>query len=270
MAVLTWDSPGSRYFEVGVDRGVIYPNDTNIGVAWNGLTNVTHSRSNGDIKPYYLDGRKFYHETGNEDLDLKVDAYTYPEEFARCDGTAFGENGLAFDLQPRTPFGLSYRTLIGNDVDGQSHGYKIHLIYNALASPTEEAYETLSDDLSPMTLSWDLSTLSPIGSAAPAGYKNTPHVYIDSTKTHPLILKAIEDILYGTSTKNPRLPTQVELINEFGKGLLLIVENQTTGLSRIQNGTPSDLKGHITDGVFESTSTTRLAKTNSTGVYDLE
>lgn len=270
MARITWDSPGSRVFELGVDRGVLYPSFSTTGVAWNGLTNVTHEPTNGDIKEYYLDGRKFYQEPSNQEFGLTIEAFTYPDEFAECEGTIFGENGLGFDLQPPQPFGLSYRTRVGDDLDLNALGYKIHLIYNALTTNSGESYDTIGADMNPVSFSWTASTLSPYGSPVGSGYKPTSHIFIDSKKTNPLILKDVENILYGTESTAPRLPTPAQLIAEFGKGLFTIVENSTSGLSAIQNGAPSDLKGNISEGVYESTSTTRLSETNIPGVYDME
>lgn len=210
MAKLVWGDTGSRRFETGVDRGVLYTSDG--GVPWNGLTSVKEKPTGGEPQPYYQDGIKYLELASSEEFEATIEAYSSPPEFDACDGTVGIFAGLFITQQPRKQFGFSYRSMIGNDVDGQSHGYKIHLVYNALARPTSRSNDTLSDTVSPMSLSWDISCVPP----AFSGYKPTAHYVIDSTQTNKIVLSYIEAVLYGNDNFNARLPDPSELVTMFG------------------------------------------------------
>lgn len=210
MATLTWDVQGERYYETGVSKGVLYPfkeGKYSKGVAWNGLTAVNESPSGAEPTPLYADNIKYLNLLSNEEFAATVEAYTYPDEFAECDGSAKLAVGISVGQQKRIPFGLSYVTKLGNDTDGQDHGYKIHLIYGALAKPSQKNYATINDNPEAITFSWELST-TPV---AVPNMKPTACITIDSTKVSPENLKKIEDKLYGTETEEATLPTPAEL-----------------------------------------------------------
>lgn len=210
MATLTWDVQGERYYETGVSKGVLYPfkeGKYSKGVAWNGLTAVNESPSGAEPTPLYADNIKYLNLLSNEEFAATVEAYMYPDEFAECDGSAELAVGVSVGQQKRIPFGLSYVTKLGNDADGQDHGYKIHLIYGALAKPTQKNYATINDSPEAITFSWELST-TPV---AVPNMKPTACITIDSTKVTPENLKKIEDKLYGRDTEEATLPTPAEL-----------------------------------------------------------
>ncbi len=210
MARLNWASSGERFFETGIDRGVLYlPSQP--GVPWIGLVAVSENPNGGEAQPYYIDGIKYANIAVNEDYEATLAALAAPLEFGPCDGTAQIHNGLFATQQPRQPFSLSFRTLVGNDLQGAQHGYKIHLVYNALAEPSQRTNATQNRSSAPMGLSWKLSTLPP----AITGYKNTAHLVVDSRYTDPEILAEVEDLLYGTDVTSPTLPTPDELIAIF-------------------------------------------------------
>lgn len=210
MATLTWDVQGERYYETGVSKGVLYPfkeGKYSKGVAWNGLTAVNENPSGAEPTPLYADNIKYLNLLSNEEFAATVEAYTYPDEFAECDGSAELAVGVSVGQQKRIPFGLSYVTKLGNDTDGQDHGYKIHLIYGALAKPTQKNYATINDNPEAITFSWELST-TPV---AVPNMKPTACITIDSKKVTPENLKKIEDKLYGTSSEEATLPTPTDL-----------------------------------------------------------
>ena len=209
MAKLEWDKTGTHYFENGVDHGVLYPQtDGEVsgsvvygdGVAWNGLTSVTQSPEGAEPSAVYADNIKYLSLLSVEEFNATIEAYTYPDEFAACDGSASLGEGVTIDQQARKTFCLSYRTKIGNDVNSDL-GYKIHIIYGCLAAPSERAYETVNDSPEAMTLSWEIST-TPV---VVTGFKPTSHLVIDSTKVKPAALKAIEDALYGTESEKAKI-----------------------------------------------------------------
>lgn len=205
MAVLTWDQVGERFYETGVDHGVLYiPTNGvyNSGVAWNGLISVTESPSGAEPSPQYADNIKYLNLLSTEEFGGTIEAFTYPDEFAQCDGTAFPKVGLAVGQQPRKPFGLSYRTKIGNDTAGQDLGYKLHLVYGALAAPSEKAYSTVNDSPEAVAFSWEFTT-TPV---EVTGLKPTALLTIDSTKVAAAGLTALEALLYGTELQDPSLP----------------------------------------------------------------
>lgn len=193
---LIWDKTGDRYYETGVDRGVLYPANSEgaypLGVAWNGLTAVNENPSGAEATPLYADNIKYLNLMSAEEFGATVEAYTYPDEFGECNGESELATGVAIGQQKRKTFGLAYRTKIGNDVDTDL-GYKIHLIYGALAAPSEKAYGTVNDSPDAITFSWELST-TPV---QVTGFKPTATLVIDSTKVAPEALTALEDILYG-------------------------------------------------------------------------
>ena len=210
MATLTWDVQSERYYETGVSKGVLYPfkeGKYSKGVAWNGLTAVNENPSGAEPTPLYADNIKYLNLLSNEEFAATVEAYTYPDEFAECDGSAELAVGVSVGQQKRIPFGLSYVTKLGNDTDGQDHGYKIHLIYGALAKPTQKNYATINDSPEAITFSWELST-TPV---AVPNLKPTACITIDSTKVGSDKLKKIEDKLYGTESEEATLPTPTEL-----------------------------------------------------------
>lgn len=215
MAVLTWDQVGERLYETGIDRCVLYiPDNTGDyvdGYAWNGLTNVTESPTGAEANPQYADNIKYLNLVSAEEFGATIEAFTYPDEFAQCDGTATPEPGISIGQQSRTPFGLCYRTRVGNDVDGTDHGYKLHLIYGALAAPSEKAYATINDSPEAISFSWEIST-TPV---LVPGYKPTAQMVIDSTKVDADALAILEDILYGDEGEDPRLPLPEEVLDLF-------------------------------------------------------
>lgn len=213
MAKLVWDKTGERFYETGVKKGVLYPQGLggtySKGVAWNGLISVTESPSGAEITPIYADNIKYVNLISAEEFGATIEAYTYPDEFAQCDGSAEIATGVMIGQQSRKPFGLSYVTTLGNDVDGDDYGYKIHIIYGALASPSEKGYSTINDSPEAITFSWEITT-TPV---EVTGYKPTACVTIDSTKVNPAKLAALEDILYGSEEgSDPRLPLPDEII----------------------------------------------------------
>lgn len=218
MSKIVWDNTGDRLYETGVKNGVLYPQSNGTypkGVAWNGLTAVTESPSGAEATALYADDMKYLNLYSAEEFGATVEAYTYPEEFGECDGSATIAKGVQIGQQTRKAFGMCYRTVIGNDTDGEAHGYKLHIIYGAMASPSEKAYATINDSPEAITFSWELTT-TPVNVT---GKKPTASIVIDSTKADPTKLAALEVILYGkdptTSGGNdgeePRLPLPDEI-----------------------------------------------------------
>lgn len=211
MSKITWDKTGERYYETGVKKGVLYVMEGGTygtGVAWNGLTAVTESPSGAEANPMYADDIKYLNLLSAEEFVATVEAYTYPDEFAECDGSAEIAPGVTIGQQKRKTFGMCYNTVLGNDTDGNDYGYKLHLIYGAVAAPSEKAYATINDSPEAITFSWELST-TPV---EVTGFKPTASLTIDSTKTTPEKMKAIEDILYGSTEVEPRLPLPDEIM----------------------------------------------------------
>lgn len=215
MTVLAWDALGERLYETGVDHGVLYIPDNvgvyNTGFAWNGLTTVTESPSGADSSPQYADNIKYLNLIAAEEFGATIEAFTYPEQFAQCDGTALPEAGVALGQQSRKQFGLSYRTKVGNDLDGTDHGYKLHLIYGAIAAPSEKAYATINDSPEAIAFSWDVTTTPVIVT----NYKPTAQLVVDSTKAGATGLTNLQEILYGAVGVDPRLPLPAEVIALF-------------------------------------------------------
>ncbi len=211
MAKIVWDESGKRLYETGVKNGVLYIQDEtgayNKGVAWNGLTAVTESPSGAEATPLYADDIKYLELFSAEEFGATIEAYTYPEEFEACDGSASLGTGVTIGQQDRKTFGLCYRTVLGNDVKSNEYGYKLHLIYGAKAAPSEKGYQTINDSPEAITFSWEVTT-TPVNVA---GFKPTASVTIDSTKIDAAKLKTIEDMLYGTESVEAKLPLPDEL-----------------------------------------------------------
>jgi hypothetical protein len=207
---MRWATAGQRTFEAGLDRGVLFVDGID-GVPWNGLISVAESPSGGDLQEYYFDGRKYLQLLSSVEFAATIQAYTYPDEFEVCDGTAPAGNGLFVTNQRRKSFGLCYRTYVGNDLKGVEAAYKIHLIYNALAAPTPRPNNTMSATVDPYNFSWQITTKPPTF----AGFKPTAHFVINSQDTPADLLARLEDILYGTESQDPRLPSVDELIFMF-------------------------------------------------------
>ena len=216
MSKLIWDKVGERLFETGVNKGVLYPQSAEgaypKGIAWNGLTAVTESPSGAEATPLYADNIKYLNLVSAEEFGATVEAYTYPDEFAVCNGEVSLAEGVTIGQQKRTPFGMSYQTKIGNDVDSDL-GYKIHLIYGALAAPSEKAYATVNDSPEAITFSWELTT-TPV---EVEGFKPTATIVIDSTKVDSVKLAALEAVLYGSESEEARLPLPSEVLQLVGK-----------------------------------------------------
>lgn len=215
MSKLVWDEAGKRFYETGVEKGVLYPAVSGAypkGVAWNGLTAVTESPSGAEATPLYADNIKYLNLMSNEEFGATIEAYTYPDEFAACDGSAELTAGVYIGQQKRNTFGLSYVTKLGNDTDGNDFGYKLHLIYGALAAPSEKSYATINDSPEAITFSWEVST-TPVNVT---GFKPTACVTIDSTKVDAEKLAALEAILYGSETEEARLPLPDEVATIMG------------------------------------------------------
>jgi len=215
MAELKWDQVGERVYETGVDHGVLYlPNAQGVydsGYAWNGLVTVTESPSGAEASPQYADNIKYLNLISAEEFGATIEAFTYPDEFALCDGTAVPTAGVTIGQQTRRSFGLSYRTLKGNDLLNTDYGYKLHLIYGAQAAPTEKAYNTINESPEAITFSWETTT-TPV---EVPGFKPTASITVDSTAVDATALAALEDILYGTAGTEPRLPLPAEVIALF-------------------------------------------------------
>lgn len=214
MAKLVWDQSGERFYETGVSKGVLYPMTAGAytkGVAWNGLTAVTESPSGAEASPLYADNIKYLNLISNEEFGATIEAYTYPDEFAACDGSAAIAEGVMAGQQKRNSFGFSYVTKLGNDTDGADHGYKLHLVYGCLATPSEKSYATVNESPEAITFSWTVTT-TPV---EVPGLKPTSCITIDSTKVNKDKLAALEAMLYGTESEEAKLPTPTELAELF-------------------------------------------------------
>lgn len=215
MPALEWDLVGERLYETGIDHGVLYMPDQSgsyaKGVAWNGLTSVSETPTGAESNAQYADNIKYLNLISVEEFGATLEAFTYPDEFAEYDGLGIPAPGVFVGQQPRKVFGLSYRTRVGNDLEGDSYGYKLHLVYGCIASPSEKAYNTINDSPEAITFSWEIST-TPVPMA---GFKPTSLIVIDSTVVDETKLKALEDELYG-ATMEPRLPLPDEVIELVG------------------------------------------------------
>lgn len=235
MTVLTWDQVGERLYETGVDHGVLYIPDASgeyvDGYAWNGLTTVTESPSGAESSPQYADNIKYLNLVSAEEFAATIEAFTYPDEFAQCDGTDVSTPGVSVGQQARKMFGLSYRTRLGNDVDGTDYGYKLHLIYGCQAAPSEKAYATINDSPEAIAFSWEVTT-TPV---PVTNLKPTSLIVVDSTVVPADDLASLEDMLYGSAGTDARLPLPDEIITLFGAGLTVVdlgtAANQPTYVS---------------------------------------
>lgn len=215
MAKLTWDNTGEHLYETGVRNGVIYLQNADgtygTGVAWNGLTGVTESPSGAEATAIYADDIKYLNLYSAEEFGATIEAYTYPDEFAECDGSASPATGMIVGQQTRKSFGFCYRTVLGNDVAGEDYGYKLHILYGCRVSPSEKAYQTINDSPEAITFSWELTT-TPV--AVGGNYKPTACVVIDSTKADPTKLATLEAKLYGSDNAEPTLPLPSQIITD--------------------------------------------------------
>lgn len=219
MSVLVWDQSGQRLYETGVSKGVLYPQNAQTGLypagyAWNGLSGVSESPSGAEATPIYADNIKYLNLMSAEEFAATIEAYTYPDQFAECDGSGALATGVGIGQQVRKPFGLCYRTELGNDLEGVDYGYKLHIIYGATAAPSEKGYSTINDNPEAITFSWEVSTI-PVNVT---DFKPTASLVIDSTKVAAETLAALEDILYGTAGADPRLPLPDEIKTLFDTG----------------------------------------------------
>lgn len=280
MTALTWDQVGERFYETGVDRGVLYIPLNGVydtGVAWNGLTTVTESPSGAEPSPIYADNTKYLNLISVEEFGGTIEAYTYPDEFGECDGTAAPAVGVAVAQQSRKPFGLSYRTRLGNDVELDDLGYKIHLVYGALAAPSEKAYATINDSPEAITFSWAFTT-TPV---QVTGLKPSALLTIDSTKVSSADLIAIEEALYGTGGTDPRLPLPDEIISicvnsqtvvttvapTFVAGTGVITIPSVTGVTYRRADNNTIVTGTVTIGTPGASLSITAAPTNGTYVF---
>lgn len=248
MSKIVWDKTGERFYETGVDHAVLYPIDAkglyNGGVAWNGITAINESPSGAEPNNLYADNIKYLVLVGAEDFGLTIEAYTYPDEWEECDGSAEIAPGVLAGQQNRKVFGLSYRTKLGNDVDGQDHGYKLHLVYGGLASPSERGYQSVNDSPEPINPSWEVTT-TPVDVP---GFKPTARLIITSTKADPAKLAALETILYGSDDAEPRLPLPEEVIELLKADAVIIVTSAENGDTTLFGKKVSDLQSNIVIG----------------------
>lgn len=247
MSKIVWDKTGERFYETGVDHAVLYPISAaglyNKGVPWNGITAINESPSGAEPNNLYADNIKYLVLVGAEDFGLTIEAYTYPDEWEECDGSAEIAPGVIAGQQNRKVFGLSYRTKLGNDVDGQDHGYKLHLVYGGLASPSERGYQTVNDSPEPINPSWEVTT-TPVDVP---GFKPTARLIITSTKADPAKLAALEEILYGSDTAEPRLPLPEEVI-ELLKSAVTVVTSAESADATLLGKKVSDLQSNVVVG----------------------
>lgn len=228
MAILTWDGVGERLYETGIDRGVLFIPNNGVydqGYAWNGLVSVTESPSGAEATPQYADNIKYLNLVSAEEFGATIEAFTYPDAFMQCDGTAQPSAGISVGQQSRKSFGFSYRTKVGNDVSGADFGYKLHLVYGALAAPSEKAFNTVNDSPEAITFSWELTT-TPV---PVTGLKPTAILTIDSTKVPLANLQALEAALYGTAGTSARLPLPDEVISMFSGAQTEVTPTVPTG-----------------------------------------
>jgi hypothetical protein len=237
MTKLAWDLSGERLYETGVDKGVLFIPDSggnyNDGFAWNGLTTVTETPDGASSNPQYADNIKYLDLFSRETFGGTIEAFTYPDEFSQCDGSERPHPGVTLGQQSRHPFGLCYRTLLGNDTEAEDYGYKLHLVYGAKASPSEKAYATVNDSPEALAFSWDFSTV-PVNVV---GHKPTSLIVIDSTEVDATLLAALEDILYGTVGDDPRMPLPDEIIALFGGSEVNVDLRTAANQPTFNNGT---------------------------------
>ena len=248
MSKLVWDQDGERLYETGTEQGVLYPKSDDgtypKGYAWNGLTGVSEAPSGAEETALYADNIKYLSLTSTEEFGATITAYTYPDEFEKCDGSADIAPGVTIGQQDRTPFGLVYKTQIGNDTKGNSHGYKLHMVYGAKAKPSSRDYKTINDSPEAIELSWEIST-TPI---KVPGSKPTAHLTINSTKVNAAKLAKLEDILFGSETSDARLPLPAEIIEimkDEADPALTITVAPITGNTDLLGKKAADLQSNI-------------------------
>lgn len=272
MVALSWDQVGERRYETGVDRGVLYlPDNAGVyanGYAWSGLVSVTESPTGAEATPQYADNIKYLNLISAEEFGATIEAFTYPDEFGQCDGTASPHPGVSVGQQTRKVFGLSYRTRVGNDTDQTDHGYKLHLVYGALAAPSEKAYTTINDSPEAITFSWEVST-TPV---LVTGMKPTSTMTIDSTKVDPDSLAALESLLYGTVGTDPSLPLPDEVIALFAGDVTEVTPtaptyNSSTDVITIPSvtGVIYKIDGEVVTGSVAITQTTMVTASPAPG-----
>jgi hypothetical protein len=263
MTQLQWDKVGERIYETGVSKGVLYlPDNTgdyDEGYAWNGLTAITESPSGAEANKQYADNIVYVNLRSAEEFGGTIEAFTYPEQWEQCDGSASPQPGISLGQQGRRTFGLSYQTLLGNDLEGTDYGYKIHLIWGATASPSERAYATVNDSPEAATLSWEISTTPvEVGTIGGVTYKPSSSMTIDSTKVDSTALAALEELLYGTVGTDPSLPSPAEVIDLFDGTITTTAAvtaptyNSTTDLITIPTvtGVVYKVDGEIVTGTY--------------------
>lgn len=272
MPKLSWDKLTERLFETGVDRGVLFTSDGN-AVAWNGLTNVSEAPSGTGVTPYYLDGVKYINVAGRKEYGGNIKAYTYPVEFEEYDGWWALDSGLSMDEQPRKEFSFSYRTRVGDGIKGVDLGYKIHLVYNALAVPSSKDYSSLSEESEPSVFSWEFTT-TPQRVVSQNVQLPLSHVTVDSRKTNPTQLRILEERIYGTDDTDPSFISLQEVLQLFENptDTLIMSVDILTGLNKLNESTSvmGDLRGKLPEGLYTAGDNTRLEETATPGLYMLE
>lgn len=218
MSRIEWNLPGKRFFEAGVSQGVLYPR-VGAGVPWNGLVSVTESPTGGEVEPLYYDGVKYLDVVAGEDFQATLEAYSAPAEFGVSDGQKAISPGLFVTQQPRKTFGLSYCTLIGNDLVGQEYGYKLHIVYNCTAGVAQRTYKTIDSKVDPDTRSWTIYTVPPPAST----YRPTAHIVLDSTLVDPYAMQQIEGMLYGHDGADPYLPTIAQIVSALDSKITALI-----------------------------------------------
>lgn len=260
MTQLAWDLVGQRFYETGVDHGVLYiPDNTGVyanGFAWNGLVSVTESPTGAEASPQYADNIKYLNLVSAEEFGATIEAFTYPPEFGQCDGSLSPEAGVFVGQQSRRTFGLAYRTRAGNDLEGTDYGYKLHLIYGALAAPSEKAYTTINDSPEALTFSWELSTTPVnVGTIGGVDYKPTASLTIDSTLVDAGSLVELEELLFGTAGTDPQLPTPAEVIALFAGTQIVATPTEPSFVS----GTNTITIPSVTGVVYKIAGVTKAA-----------
>jgi len=243
MTRLEWGTPGSREFETGIDHGVLYLAGQP-GVPWIGLTSVELAPDGGGTKSYYLDGEKILLASAREEFAATINAFTYPPQFAECDGSRSIRNGLSLRQQRRKQFGFSWRTMVGTDLNPDA-GYKIHLVYNALAEPSGRSHETATDNVDPTSFSWTVKAKPPVV----PGYQRTSHFEIDSRTTDPSVLQLVEEALYGTEEEIPYLPTFEQLLAMYDAFFVFVVTDNGDGTATISG--PDDAITQLDDVLLQ-------------------
>lgn len=262
MSKLAWDQVGERFFETGVDRGVLYPNKAGVvPVPWNGLISVSENPSGGEAKPFYIDGYKFQNRSAPEEYAASIQAYTYPRAFEDCQGRPHLGNGLYIASQPKISFGLCYRTKLGNDAQGIAFGSKINFVYNALASPSSRDFQTIGDNPEANAFSWDMTTKPMFVS----GRRPTANMIVDTSLLTPPLLESLEDLIYGTDSTDPTLPTPTELIALIVGWPELLITDHGNGIFTASG--PDDVVRLATPRAFEINAETVVD--NGDGSFDV-